>query len=113
VLVSPADGAELLCSENNRLAWRAPADTEEGDRMRVRVGFVGARGADGTGVVTWIIDQALPLSTTQAALDPQLCRLAPDELGNEWRWVLEVVDGATTPATAVSPPSEEWSFTWK
>jgi len=111
-LVSPANGATLACADAVRLQWSGMANLGANDRFRIHLGFVQDRSADGTATVKWAIDQVIP-SGTVAAAPAELCNAAPKEMGNEWRWYVDIVDVTGGASVPVSPPSAEWRFVWK
>ncbi len=68
-------------------------------------------GVDGSGneAVTWILAQPRPANRTSWDMDNDLCALAPQEFGRQWRWYVEVVD---KDGNTVSEPSQTWGFSW-
>lgn len=111
-LRGPQDGVTIRCTSEGRLSWEAVAGIASTDRYRVHLGFVSARDAAGNPSVTWLIDQNLDPATTQAALDKSLCELAPEAMGRQWRWYVEVMDAQGATPVPASPPSAVWGFVW-
>lgn len=111
-LRGPQDGVTIRCSSDGRLSWEAVAGIASSDRYRVHLGFVSARDAAGNPSVTWLIDQNLAPTTTQAALDKSLCDMAPEAMGRQWRWYVEVMDAQGSAPVPASPPSAVWGFVW-
>ena len=112
VLRSPESGASVSCSVADKLVWSPVDFILNTDKYRLHLGYVSGKDAAGNATVTWVIEQLQPAGLTQWNMDVGLCSLAPQELGRQWRWyvdVVEIVDGAPAP---VSPPSSVWGFAW-
>lgn len=108
-LQSPANSIQVSCSTNNALIWLPVASITDADRYLLHLGFVSARGADGSETVTWVWEQIQSPNNTQWNMDNSLCTIAPQALGSQWRWFVEVIDANRTP---ISQPSATWGFTW-
>ena len=109
ILRSPEDQTPMSCRAEDSLVWApvpfmAPADT-----YLLHVGFVSAISEDGEPTITWILEQPRESNRTSWDLDTDYCSLAPQELGRQWRWYVEVID---EDGDAVSPPSPIWAFSW-
>jgi LysM repeat protein len=109
-LRSPEDGAAVSCQGTHALTWGPVAYILGNDKYILHLGFVSGRDAAGKETVTWILNQASPPVRTSWEMDNQLCALAPQDMGRQWRWYVEVVDQSSA---SVSPPSETWGFSWK
>jgi len=108
-LQSPANGVQVNCSTSNALIWLPVASISETDRYLLHLGFVSGRSADGSELVTWVWEQLQSPANTLWNMDNSLCTIAPQELGSQWRWFVEVIDANRTP---ISQPSATWGFTW-
>ena len=108
-LQSPANSIQVSCSTSNALIWLPVASITDADRYLLHLGFVSARGADGSETVTWVWEQIQSPNNTQWNMDNSLCTIAPQALGSQWRWFVEVIDANRTP---ISQPSATWGFTW-
>lgn len=111
-LRSPENGASVSCAVADKLVWSPVDFALNTDKYRLHLGYVSGKDAAGNSTVTWVIEQLQPAGLTQWNMDVSLCSLAPQELGRQWRWyvdVVEIVDGAPVP---VSPPSSVWGFAW-
>lgn len=109
VLRTPQNGEALQCSRSNSLVWNPTPFITLQDNYVLHLGYVSALGENGEAQVQWVLAQESDSTRTSWEMDSEYCALAPQELGREWRWYVEVVDesGAT-----ISPPSEIWAFTW-
>jgi LysM repeat protein len=111
-LRSPENGASVSCAVADKLVWSPVDFVLNTDKYRLHLGYVSGKDAAGNGTVTWVIEQLQPAGLTQWNMDVSLCSLAPQELGRQWRWyvdVVEIIDGVPVP---VSPPSSVWGFAW-
>ncbi len=72
-----------------------------------------ATAADGTATITWVLQQSQPANNPSWTTDSDLCGLAPQQLGRQWRWYVEVVEDRNGRAVAVSPASPLWGFSWQ
>lgn len=109
-LRSPEDGAAVSCQGTHTLTWEPVTYILDNDKYIMHLGFVSSRDETGKETVTWILNQASPPARTSWEMDNQLCALAPQDMGRQWRWYVEVVDQSST---SVSLPSETWGFSWK
>jgi hypothetical protein len=103
------NGASVSCTGGGELTWQPVSFITNTDRYRLHLGFVSGVDAVGNVQVTWLIEQDQGASNTSWQMDTGLCRFAPQDLGRQWRWYVEVVDATGTP---VSPPSATWGFSW-
>jgi LysM repeat protein len=108
-LRSVENGASVSCASGGELTWLPVPFITGTDSYRLRLGFVSGSDAAGNPQVTWLIQQDQPATNTAWQMDTGLCRFAPQELGRQWRWYVEVVDAGGAP---VSPPSAVWGFSW-
>ncbi|CAN5874101.1 hypothetical protein BH10CHL1_BH10CHL1_31810 [soil metagenome] len=108
-LRSPESNAAISCNGNNALIWQAVPFVLDNDRYVLHLGFVNRRDADGKETVTWVLEQIQSPNNTAWNMDPGLCALAPQDLGRQWRWYVEVIGVDNQP---VSPPSPYWGFSW-
>ncbi len=112
ILLSPESGAAVSCAGVDKLVWSPVQFVKDTDRYRLNLGYVSGRDASGAPLVTWVIQQLQPAGLTQWNMDASLCALAPQELGRQWRWYVDVVEALDGVMTPVSPPSDIWSFSW-
>lgn len=112
-LRAPISGITLACNVEGRLQWNASPDIEPEDNYRVHLGFVSGRDDSGNLKITWLVEQSVPSTQTQVALDATLCGTAPDDFGNQWRWYVDVVTDVNGTKSPVSTPSEIWGFAWQ
>jgi LysM repeat protein len=103
------NGASVSCSSSGELTWLGVPYITGTDRYRLHLGFVSGIDAAGNVQVTWLIEQDQASANTAWQMDTGLCRFAPQDLGRQWRWYVEVVDANGTP---VSLPSAIWGFSW-
>jgi hypothetical protein len=103
------NGASVSCTGGGELTWQSVPFITDTDRYRLHLGFVSGVDAAGNVQVTWLIEQDQSPSNTSWQMDTGLCRFAPQDLGRQWRWYVEVVDASGTP---VSHPSAIWGFSW-
>lgn len=111
-LRAPLSGVSIRCTTAGRLQWLASANILPDDSYRVHLGFVSGRDDGGNPRVTWLVEQTIPSTQTQMALDNTLCGTAPDAEGNQWRWYVEVVGDVNGVTVPVSTPSDVWGFAW-
>ncbi len=112
VLLSPESGAAASCAVPDKLVWSPVQFVKDTDRYRLNLGYVGSRDAAGNPMITWVIQQLQPAGLTQWNMDVSLCALAPQEMGRQWRWYVDVVETVNGAVVPVSPPSEIWGFSW-
>lgn len=112
-LRAPISGVSLRCSVEGRLQWSASPDILPDDNYRVHLGFVSGRDTAGNLQITWLVEQSVPSTQTQVALDSTLCGTAPDGFGGQWRWYVDVVTDSGGAKIPVSTPSEIWGFAWE
>lgn len=103
------NGASVSCTSDSELTWQPVPYITDTDRYRLHLGFVSGVDAVGNVQVTWLIEQDQGATNTSWQMDTGLCRFAPQDLGRQWRWYVEVVDASGTP---VSTPSAIWGFSW-
>ncbi|MFN8487113.1 MAG: LysM peptidoglycan-binding domain-containing protein [Caldilineaceae bacterium] len=108
-LRSPENGNSVSCGSSSTLVWQGVPFMLDNDRFMLHLGFVNGRNASGTETVTWVLEQVQPSNNTAWNTDTSLCALAPQNLGRQWRWYVEVIDANHN---AVSPPSTIWGFSW-
>jgi LysM repeat protein len=113
LLRGPLDGVTVRCADGGKLSWEPVSEMAATDSYRLHMGYVSELDAAGNARVTWVVDQPVPATTTQVALDRAMCKMAAEELGNQWRWYVEVAQTEGGSAIPVSPPSDVWSFVWK
>ena len=109
ILLSPDDQTPMSCRTNDSLVWAAVPFLAPADSYLLHVGFVSAVSEDGQPIITWILEQPRDSSRTSWDLDTDYCSLAPQELGRQWRWYVEVLD---KDGNIVSPPSPVRAFSW-
>ncbi|NJN82581.1 MAG: hypothetical protein HC802_10125 [Caldilineaceae bacterium] len=103
----------MRCNGNDPLAWVPVPYARETDQYVVYLGYLNGYAPDGSEEIIWIIQQPRKFAETMwTPMGDDLCRLAPQSLGREWRWYVEVVDAADGTRTPVSPPSPVWRFSW-
>lgn len=108
VLYSPENNTHISCQSAKQLAWSAVDFILPTDEYVMHLGFVsGTNGADE--IVTWVLHQTRPSNRTSWEMDNDLCGLAPQTYGRQWRWYVDVADEE---ATTVSRPSQTWGFSW-
>lgn len=112
-LLSPENGANVGCASSSQMAWAAVPFIRDTDRYRLHLGYVSTKDAAGNVSVAWVIQQLQPANQTSWNMDISLCALAPQELGRQWQWYVEVVEPSGAAYAAVSPPSPTWTFVWK
>jgi LysM repeat protein len=108
-LRSPENDATIGCSSVDSLTWLGVDFIQPGDQYIMHLGFVNGRDDAGNESITWVLNQPRPSNRTAWEMDNDLCALAPQEFGREWRWYVEVVDEQ---GEAVSPASATWRFSW-
>lgn len=108
-LRSPENSNSVSCSTSNALVWQSVPFMLDNDRFVLHLGFVNGHSASGAETVTWVLEQVQAPSNTAWNMDNSLCALAPQNLGRQWRWYIEVID---VNHNAVSPPSAVWGFSW-
>lgn len=107
-LRSPQDGTPVQCSQASTLVWAPVPYIGLSDKYILHLGYVsGYDGGDAQ--VTWVLAQQRDSTRTSWDMDSDYCALAPQDLGRQWHWYVEVVNENGVP---ISPPSEIWSFTW-
>ena len=109
VLRSPENNTVVSCQSNGVLAWESVNFVTPTDEYVMYLGFVNNIDAAGNEGVTWVLNQRRPANRTSWEMDPDLCGLAPQEYGRQWRWYVEIVDEGDV---VVSPSSETWGFSW-
>ena len=112
-LRSPENGTAVSCSGQETLTWLQVPSVRPTDLYLVNLGYVNSVAADGKEEVVWVISQQRPVSATSWQLDNNLCGLAPNTAGKQWRWYVEVVEPAADGLRPVSPASPVWGFTWQ
>ena len=112
-LRSPENGTAVSCSGQETLTWLQVPSVRPTDLYLVNLGYVNSVAADGKEDVVWVISQQRPVSATSWQLDNNLCGLAPNTAGKQWRWYVEVVEPAADGLRPVSPASPVWGFTWQ
>ncbi len=108
-LRSPESNAAISCNGNNALIWQAVPFMLDNDRFVLHLGFVNGHDTDGKETVAWVLEQIQSPNNTAWNMDPSLCALAPQDLGRQWRWYVEVIGVDNQP---VSLPSPYWGFSW-
>ena len=112
-LRSPENGTAVSCSGQETLTWLQVPSVRSTDLYLVHLGYVNSVAADGKEDVVWVISQQRPVSATSWQLDNNLCGLAPNTAGKQWRWYVEVAEPAADGLRPVSPASPVWGFTWQ
>ena len=112
-LRSPENGTAVSCSSQASLTWLQVPSVRPSDLYLVHLGYVNSVAGDGTEDVVWVISQQRPVSATSWQLDNNLCGLAPNTAGKQWRWYVEVVEPAADGLRPVSPASPVWGFAWQ
>lgn len=107
-LRSPQDGTPIQCNREDNLVWNPVPYIGLDDKYILRLGYVSGY-SSGEAEVTWVLTQQRDSTRTSWEMDGEYCALAPQDLGRQWRWYVEVVNENGVP---ISPPSEIWSFTW-
>ncbi len=112
-LRSPENGTAVSCSGQGTLTWLQVPSVRSTDLYLVNLGYVNSIAGDGTEEVVWVISQQRPVSATSWQLDNNLCGLAPNTAGKQWRWYVEVVEPTADGLQPVSPASPVWGFAWQ
>ena len=112
-LRSPENGTAVSCSGQETLTWLQVPSVRPTDLYLVNLGYVNSVAADGKEEVVWVISQQRPVSATSWQLDNNLCGLAPNTAGKQWRWYVEVVEPTADGLRPVSPASPVWGFAWQ
>jgi LysM repeat protein/predicted RNA-binding Zn-ribbon protein involved in translation (DUF1610 family) len=112
-LRSPENGTAVSCSGQNALTWLQVPSVRPSDLYLVHLGYVNSVASNGTEDVVWVISQQRPVSATSWQLDNNLCGLAPNTAGKQWRWYVEVVEPEADGLQPVSPASPVWGFAWQ
>jgi LysM repeat protein len=112
-LRSPENGTAVSCSGQETLTWLQVPSVRPTDLYLVHLGYVNGVAADGSEEVVWVISQQRPVSATSWQLDNNLCGLAPNNAGKQWRWYVEVAESAADGMQPVSPASPVWGFAWQ
>jgi LysM repeat protein len=112
-LRSPENGTAVSCSGQSALTWLQVPSVRPTDLYMVHLGYVNSIGSDGNEEIIWVISQQRPVSATEWQLDTDLCGLAPNTAGKQWRWFVDVVETTTEGLRSVSPASPVWGFTWQ
>ena len=112
-LRSPENGTAVSCSGQETLTWLQVPSVRATDLYLVHLGYVNSVAADGKEDVVWVISQQRPVSATSWQLDNNLCGLAPNTAGKQWRWYVEVAEPAADGLRPVSPASPIWGFAWQ
>lgn len=108
-LRSPENNTQISCSGANTLVWQSVPFMIDTDRFVIHLGFVNGRSASGTETITWVLEQIQPPKNTAWTMDNGLCALAPQNLGRQWRWYVEIIDASRN---SISSPSSIWGFSW-
>jgi hypothetical protein len=111
-LRSPENGSNVSCNGNNTLAWETVNFMLPADQFLLHLGFVNGVAANGNETVAWVLEQIQASANTLWAMDPNLCGLAPQELGRKWYWYVEVIQQTNGNRVRISAPSETWAFYW-
>lgn len=111
-LRSPENGAQVSCNGGGTLAWEAVNFMQPGDEFLMHLGFVSSIGADGRETIVWVLEQVQASTNTIWRMDPNLCGLAPQDLGRKWYWYVEVIQQSNGNRVRISPPSPTWAFFW-
>jgi LysM repeat protein/predicted RNA-binding Zn-ribbon protein involved in translation (DUF1610 family) len=112
-LRSPENRTAVSCSGQAALTWLQVPSVRPTDLYLVHLGYVNSIDGDGKEEVVWVINQQRPVSATSWQLDNNLCGLAPNTAGKQWRWYVEVVEPAGDELRPVSPASPVWGFAWQ
>lgn len=112
-LRSPENGTAVSCSGPGTLTWLSVPGVRPDDLYLVHLGYVNSVAGDGKEDIIWVITQQRPISATSWQLDGNLCGLAPNTAGKQWRWFVEVAETTTEGLRPVSPASLMWGFTWQ
>jgi len=108
-LLSPEPDTPVSCRGSNSLVWGSAPFILDSDKYILHLGFLSGKDDAGGENITWILNQPSPSNRTSWEMDNGLCALAPQDMGRQWRWFVQVVDESSTP---VSRPSETWGFSW-
>ena len=111
-LRSPENGTAVSCGGQATLTWLPVPSVRPTDLYVVNLGYVNSI-AGGKEEIIWVIGQQRPISATSWQLDNDLCGLAPNTTGKQWRWFVDVVETTTEGLRPVSPASPVWGFTWQ
>ena len=106
---SPENGTPISCTATNTLTWEPIEFMRPDDQFVLHLGFVVGTDAEANEQITWVLRQFSDRARTSWELDNDFCGLAPQGLGRQWRWWVEVVD---TSGVTVSLPGEIWGFSW-
>jgi LysM repeat protein len=109
ILSSPQNSTPMSCRTEDSLVWEPVPFIAPADKYILHLGFVSALDANQQPIVSWILEQERASNRTSWDLDTDYCSLAPQSLGRQWRWYVEVIDEN---GIVISPPSEIWNFSW-
>jgi LysM repeat protein len=112
-LRAPENGTAVSCGGQGTLTWLQVPSVRPTDLYLVHLGYVNSIAGDGQEEVIWVINQQRPISATSWQLNNDLCGLAPNTAGKQWRWYVEVVEAAADGLRPVSPASPVWGFNWQ
>ena len=112
-LRTPENNTQVSCATDYILTWLPVPSIQTTDRYVLHLGFVNATATDGTAAITWVLQQSQPANNPSWTTDSDLCGLAPQQLGRQWRWYVEVVEDRNGRAVPVSPASPLWGFSWQ
>jgi LysM repeat protein len=111
-LRAPENGTSVSCSGQSSLTWLQVPSVRPSDLYLVHLGYVNSV-TNGSEEVIWVISQQRPISTNSWDLDNDLCGLAPNTAGKQWRWYVEVAESTADGLRPVSAASPVWGFTWQ
>jgi LysM repeat protein len=107
ILLAPASGAVLPCTDKASFTWASVPDMQDDDLYELHLGYVDADDA-----VVWVAQPQRAAGAPAWTADSALCELAASTSG-EWRWWVEVTAGTGADRQPVSQPSEIRSFVWR
>ncbi len=113
VVVDPNPGVNVTCSASNIyfVLWEEVPGMAPDDEYVLFLGYLNGPPAtrdDEEEEIVWVLEQRQGQRNSWK-MDANLCNLAPQEYGRQWRLYVQVFDGETP----VSPPSELRKFSWR
>ncbi|MEM7534086.1 MAG: LysM peptidoglycan-binding domain-containing protein [Chloroflexota bacterium] len=112
-LSSPGNGVTIECDNDHQLSWQPVGGIQSSHAYVVHIGFVDGIDENNEASVVWLFQQKLKGDYTTGVLDADFCGLSSDEMGNQWRWYVEVVQDRNGETIPISPPSTTWGFVWR
>ena len=113
VVVDPNPGVNVTCNASNIyfVLWEEVPGMAPDDEYVLFLGYLNGPPAtrdDEEEEIVWVLEQRQGQRNSWK-MDANLCNLAPQEYGRQWRLYVQVFNGETP----VSPPSELRKFSWR